>query len=162
MLKTTLASLMAIALLSLLTDMVVLSESGKKYINFVLGAAILATLAVPLSSLLTGFDLHYTPPVIQNPDGSAFTNGVEQSMRNYSASAAKSNAEKFIKEHYPDISFTVRSYLLPGSENQIALYINLGGTVEKDLAEEIKIAVADYIGIKPANVNIYLSSDPGT
>ena len=158
MLKSTLVSLMAIALLSLLTDMVVITESSKKYVNFVLGAAILATLAAPLSTLFSNLNFQYTPPVITQPDSSDFTSGVEQSMKNYSASAAKSNTEKFINEHYPGISFSVRAYTLAAADNQICIYITFQDEISQSQADTIKAAVADYIGIKPANVNIYLSS----
>ena len=157
MLKTTLTSLLAIALLSLLTDMVIYSESGKKYLNFVLGAAILATLAVPLSTLFSELRLDYSPPAVAMPDSSAFANGIEQTMRNYTASAAQKNAEAYIREHYPGISFSIRSYLLSPARDQIVLYITLYGQSGADRAAEIKQALADHIGIKPANVNIYLS-----
>lgn len=147
-------SLIGIAILYFLSDILVTSEKYKPYTGLILGLAVAVTVAKPISALLNregAFSFEISPS--QSTDAS-YRDTVENIWQGLSENSFENRIRGLLKEKLPDSAFAVRIY--KHEANTYRIYIDIKNNLPQARLDEIKAYICSETGISADYVNIYL------
>lgn len=147
-------SLIGIAILYFLSDMLVTSEKYKPYVGLILGLAIAVTMAKPISVLLNrdwafSFDVSSS-----SATDTSYRDTIEHIWQERSEASLNSQLHDLLKKKLPENSFTVRTY--KHNANTYRIYIDIKSSLPQAQLDEIKAYICSETGISADYVNIYL------